>query len=644
MTRVATFLAVMAVAGSAQAADHVVDGDASTCPAAGTEDDPYPTLQCAIDNAALAPGDRIVLRDAASAYDGATTSGAASGTEGSPIVIEPAFGAGPRLSGGLVLEGVDHWVARDLVLEGGSGTSVALRGGTGLTAEGLQILDWDGPGIVVGTTGSAAPDARIVGNRIEGVAQRGIYAENCAGARFIDNDISAVQCVAVSFSICTACGDDQCFGCGDCLGVSEPECTAMQSYDIGGRLGIRLLAGTTDVEVAGNYIHDFDSASCGVDNQRNMGMWITSTSAGPGSIHHNYIRNVGAEEYGYGVLMYQSAPGWTIERNVVEGVSECALCEGDFLFFGGSSTQWRHNTIVDAGIGLEVEAAIDATFERNLVVAPRTASVRVGPDGVDAPPGFSGNVYDDGMDVGVWGDAASDLPGWQSACGCDDDARAGTPGFFGDGDFTPAPDGPAADVGGGDDPFHGTGPDAGALEAALLVSAEITAAEPDRIALTVDNRVAPPLVGAEACAGIEVTADDAPVPLAGCTAAADDRITVTLLDPVSGDSVVTVRHEGATIVDSSRIGGRIGARLAAGELSVQNRAPPGPVPGGSDDGVTSMGDGTGGDDVGGDGADDGEDGAGGGCACALSRRWGSAHALPATLLLLLVSRPRRRAR
>lgn len=643
MTRVPVLFAVMAIAGSARAADHVVDGDASTCPAAGTEDDPYPTLQCAIDNAALAPGDRIVLRDAASAYDGATTAGAASGTEGSPISIEPAFGAGPRLSGGIVLEGVDHWVVRDLVLELGSGTAVALRGGTGLTAESLQILDWGGPGVVVGTPGSAAPNARVVGNRIAGVAQRGIYAENCPGAQLVGNDISAVQCVAVSFSLCTACGDDQCFGCGDCLGVSEPDCTAMQSYDIGGRVGIRLLAGTTDVDVSGNYIHDFDSAPCGVDGQRVMGMWITSNDAGPGTIHHNYIRNVGAQADGYGVLMYQSAPGWTIERNVVEGVSECGLCEGDFLFFGGASTQWRHNTIVDAGVGLGVVAAIDATFERNLVVAPRTASVRVGPDGIDAPPAFSANVYDDGADVGVWSDAASDLAGWQSACGCDDDARAGAPGFLGDGDFTPAPEGPAADVGSGEGPFHGAGPDAGALEAALLVSAEITAAEPDRVAIAIDNRVAPPLLGAEACAGIVVTVDDAPVPLARCTATADDRVTITLSNAVSGDSTVSVRHEGAAIVDSSRIGGRIGARLAAGELSVQNGAPPGPVSGGSDDGVTSVGEETGGDDGGGDGADGG-DGAAGGCACASSPPWGSAQALSVLLLVLLVSRPRRRAR
>ena len=632
MTR--AFVAAVAVGlapQAAAAADHWVDADASTCPAAGTEEDPYPTIDCALTNAALAAGDRILLADAEGTYDGASTDGLGlpSGTAAAPIVIEPAPGASAVLSSGMTLSGVDDWTIRGLTFQDGGGNAITVNGGARLTIEDVQILDWGGPGIVSGSAGTT--DLTILRNRIARPLQRAMFLEDVDGGLVTGNEIVDVVCAPSSFDLCLDCGPEACFGCGDCLGVTGAECLQTESFEYGGRTGIRVLGDSRSVEVSRNFIHDFASEECGASGTRSVAIWVTGADARDGSISHNYITSIAPGAAGHGVMMFQSSPGWVVDHNVIVDAGTCGLCEGDVLFFGGVGTTWSHNTIVDAPFGIDVRAATDATFARNLVAAATTAAVRVQADGIAAAPTMTANVYD-GAAIGQWDAAVSDLPGWQAACGCDEDARAGDPGFGPGEDYTPGLAGPAADLpAGGAAPFHGEGPDAGALEAPALLGARIEAERPNIVVVDVDNRVAPPLSGVEACAGLTVEAGGVALRPIVCTAVADDRLEIELAAPADGAAEIRLGYAAGGIADASRIGGRVGARLAPADLAVDNAAPPiGPEDGTVGGDGSGEGDGTGGSS----GAAGGDEG---GCACDVTPRPADA----AWLWLLVIALRRR---
>lgn len=616
---------VLTAVPTAHAADLLyVDGDASACDASGSADDPFSTLDCALASGAIEPGTRILVRDAATPYAGGSTAGLGlpSGTADAPIVIEPDVGAAPIFAGAVVIEGVDHWTLRGLVLDGalgGSADAVVVRGGRGLVVEQLRILDWPDRAIVVGGSGSTQ-DVVLRGNVIARPLGHAMWILDVEGVVVEGNDISDIACETVAFTICTECGPAACFGCGDCLGAVEPECTATASYELGARIGIRVLGDATDVELVRNVLHDFADEGCGADWTRAAAIYVTDTGAVGGRIHHNEIARIAPGASGEGIVMFQSAPDWVIERNIVHDVGACALCEGDFVYFGGVRTRWVHNTVVGAEVGIDVKGAEDLELVANLV-SDAEVGVRIGPDAIAGERTFSSNVYDV-QTVGMLGDDAYDLPGWQGACDCDGGARVGAPGFDGGDDFTPAPGSAAEDLdaAGAAGPFHGQGPDAGALEAPRALAAAIEVGRPDVIAVDLENRVAPPLSGVAVCAGMVAEIAGQAVTPVSCEAVGDERLHVMLPAPVDGGAEVVLRYEGTAVVDGSRIGGRIGARLAPVQLAVDNAAPPSGATPGTTTGGTAEGDDGG---PGADPPDDGGDGGSGagadGCGCRQSR-------------------------
>lgn len=635
-----------------------VDADASAgvppdeCPGDGSEASPFRSIDCAFASGAIRAGTSIQLRDADIPYEGADSAGHAltSGGLSDPVVIEPAPGHAPILVGTLALDGLSHWVIRDLVFDGSGGgapSSEAIRvsstGGEaslGVEIEGVTIRQWPGRGIVL----RGSPSLPLVGtivrdSRIEGARDAGLWLENVAAARIANNEIAQLDCVAYSpFTLCDECGADACALCGDCLGEPLETCGATSEHEIGGQIGVRVLGESFDVELVGNYLHDFLDDDCGVEGTRTAALFITGQLAHDSTISQNLIERIapGNPDNGYGILMYQSASGWTVERNVLTDIGHCALCEGDWLFYGSEQTRWLHNTIIGVeGSAIDIRRAAEVEVRGNLVVDAPLTPVRVWAEGVDELVDFDHNVYWGGdFAVGSWGDEVPlSLSSWQDACMCDASSASEDPGLPPPPPFdpTPAADGPAIDLVPPVDsrPFHGAAHDAGALEAPVPLDARITNGAPGVVRLRLENEFAPPLRGFEGCVGFSVEADGVPLPIDSC-AVADDELQIELVDPAVGGTAVTLAYAGGSVTDSAAIGGRLGARLRPFAIDVLNDAP---FPSADDTAGDSDGSGTVGQDGGTeDAGDEGID-----CSCrSAAPRWPGALAW----LLLLVGRRR----
>ncbi|MCA9710681.1 MAG: right-handed parallel beta-helix repeat-containing protein, partial [Myxococcales bacterium] len=639
-----------------------VDGDAHAeappdqCPGDGSDASPFRSLDCAFASGAVRAGTAIQLRDAATPYAGVDSADHAlpSGAALDPIVIEPAPGHAPILTGPLALHGLSFWTVRDLVFDGSGGapSSEAIRitapGGTavaGVTIEGVTIRAWPGRGIVLrGTSTLPLSASTIQGCRIEGAEDAGLWLEHVAAILVVSNEISELRCTAYApFTLCDECGAGQCAPCGDCLDEPLETCGATSDHEIGGQTGVRVLGDSTGVSLERNHFHDFLEDDCGAEGTRTAAIFVTAAGARDGLVTHNLIERIapGNPDNGYGILMYQSAPGWQIEHNVLYDIGHCGLCEGDWLFHGSRQTRWWRNTVIGtAGAGIDVRWAAELEVAGNLVVDALDVPVRVGPEGTDQLPSFDDNLYWGDGTVGRWGEQPPlDLPAWQAECSCDAGSVDADPGLppAPPLDPTPAAQGPAIDLLDSTSPeiFHGSAPDAGALEAPLVIDARIEAGTPDRVRLGLVSEAAPPLRGYEGCVGLTVRASDEVLALDSCEVEGSELV-IRLVEPAVGGTDVTLDYADGTITDSASIGGRLGAHLRPFTLVVANDAP---LPSADDTAGASAADGgTAGLD---DGAGDAGDGDGEGCSC---RSGAPGHPLALAWLLLLARRARAGAR
>jgi hypothetical protein len=470
------------------------------------------------------------------------------------------------------------------------GDAITLNGGAGIVIEQVAIVNWGARGIALfGTDGAIVRD-----NRVHGVLGHALWVQDAAGTIVEGNDVADVQCETFAFDLCVDCGPDSCFACGDCLEVAVEDCVALASFEVGGQIGVRVLGTSTDTDIGHNWFHDFAGTGCGADGTNAAALFITRADARGGRIHHNLLEKIApdgaANDVGHPILMFQGAARWTIDRNVVVNPGACGLCEGNHLFHGGIESSWEHNTVIGGRHGIDVRSGPNATFVGNLVTQSTDAPVRVQAEALAAAPSFDHNLYYDGdaaAVVGTWGDAAQlDLADWRDACDCDAASASADPRLA-PGSQTPAGDGPAVDLGlDRGAPFHGSAPDAGALEAPRLVTATVPANAPATIVIELENAVAPPLAPGS-CAALEIVVDEIRVNPIACTATADTQILVELAAPIVADQIVHVRTEASTVRDSSRIGNRIDAHLADADLTAVNEAPPGEPAPDTDSGETT---------------------------------------------------------
>ncbi len=581
--------------GSALAAGQTihVDADAAAeegCPGAGTEASPYGSLQCAVSNAAIRPGTSFWLHDASSSYLGMSTVelGLPNGTPEDPITIEAAPGEAPIVRGGFIFGGKKNWAVRGLRFDGTnvSGTdAVAIRiegSSEAIAVEHNTFSDWPGRGVVVnGTPAAPVQDVVIRNNRFQRTLSHAVWLNSASDTRVVDNEISEVMCLPNTTQICIDCGlPDACWECGDCLLTSAEDCQQFMPLDVGSQIGIRVLGVSEGTIIERNWIHDFlHGRGCGADVTSRAALFVTGQQVLGGRFSYNLVERLSdpAEPAAGGaVVIYQQAADWEIDHNVIVDPGACGLCEGDDLFYGGVGTRWTHNSVFGATHGIAVRRGVDVEFSANLVVDSVAESVRVWPDGLGDVLSFDYNVYWDGeagQTVGRWADAAGlDMAGWQSACGCDTGSNAGDPEIAAaPSSFVPGLGGSATDLAPvGDGPFHGGSPDAGALEALLVVDAVVRVDDPFVVELGVENTVAPPLLSVVACAGFSVEVDGVEIPLEECAAMADEQIELTLRDPVLPGEEVLVRYVSGPVEDSTKLGGRVGARLGSFERVAQN--------------------------------------------------------------------------
>jgi hypothetical protein len=595
MRGLAAALFVCALPASASAARtlHVRASEPTTpCVGDGSDADPFVSLACAFEAGGFGPGDRILLHDSAIAYEGASSEGLVlgSGTANDPVIIEPAPGESPLVAGTLDLVDVSHWTIRGLTfvgtgcpgVDGPSAISVRSLAApmTHIVVADNVVLDWPGRAIHLDGSGDELVEVEVVGNRIAGACGHAMWVWSVDAAKILDNDVSDVRCIVSQFSLCTECGEDSCWECGDCLDVTPEACApeALVDYDYGGLIGLRVLADSSGVEVAFNRFHDFTDTACGADGRRATAILGTRIASNAGHIHHNLIERIapGEADVGYGIQLMQGAEGWAVDHNVIVEAGQCGLCESDRLFYGGTGNVWAHNTVLGGEVAIDLAWAAGSQLRGNLVVGARSRAVRVRTAGTGVPA-LEHDVYWplDPDAIGEWDDGgALPLDAWQATCACDEGARVGDPGLVVDAIapvLTPAPDGAAIDaVPPGRAPYHGESADAGALEAPRALSAALAQDRPDTIVVEIENRVAPPLQGVATCTGLSVVLDDETVAPLRCEATEDEVLEILLAEPPTGAGSVAVAYADGPLADDASIGARVDAELAPFVLPVDD--------------------------------------------------------------------------
>ncbi len=566
-----------------------VDGDASACPGEGSDAAPYCTIQEAFDNPALAAGDEILVRDAATPYGSAEIYGQ-DGTSADPIVLRPDEGHAPIVGGRLEIGGSSHWTVRGFVFaaQGGAATHSALVATTssevveGFVIEGNTFVGWSGPlvtdpadavGVGVIHIASYPPSGGptmvgpiVRGNRILGGRGKGISLANVSGATLERNEITDLTCQTE---------------------INGPGMSGIYVDDSDGTV------------VARNRIRDLDATTCPLGGDlRVIGVWVQSSVSV--EVHHNLVERMGGQSgVGMGVDLIHSSNDASIHHNIVVAADQCGLCNGTMGSNGGARVRFVNNTVIGGlGSGLELLDGEDTEFLNNVVVGAGGAQARILTTAVTTWT-FDHNVYlpERGEDnVGRFDYAAAvDFEAWQSGCDCDAATILADPLLppLGTEDFTPGSGSPVLDAGLVEpeaDRFNGRAPDIGAVEPPIVVGAAISAVEPDLIRLDLHSETSA-LRYDPGCAGFSITVDGAAAATTGCVLDGDDRLLVRLGATVPAGAQVGLAYEGWSLGNSDAIGGVVDGLVAPFELVVDNGSDSDPPP--SDGDGTTEGDGTG---------------------------------------------------
>lgn len=551
-----------------------VDGDATACPGDGSEDTPFCTLQDAFDNPALAGGDEIVVRDAATAYAGGEVT-SVDGSAGAPIVLRPDDGHAPRIGGMVELTASSYWIVRGLTFDAGGGqpghTAIAVTTGAevveGIVVENNTIVGWSGAlitapengfsgGIISissypGTQPRAMLEPIVRGNRIVGGRGKAIFVTNTVGGTIEGNDIAELGCQ---------------------METNGPGIIGIHVDDTDGSV------------VARNRIRDFDASVCSLGGERRVtGVWLQG--ARDIEVHHNLVQRLGGQaQTGAGINLIHRADDCRIHHNVVVDADQCGLCNGVQGSNGGDRARFVANTVIGGrGNGLELVSGEDTEFLGNVVVGAAEAQVRILRTAeITFEGGVSTWVFDGNLYLPAPGEdniarfefsAPVDFESWSSECGCDASTIVADPMFPAGGaeDFTAATNSPIVDAGvelPEIEAWNGDGVDLGAVEAPLFVSASIAAEDPDTIRVVLQSETSA-LRHDPSCSGFAIEIDDAPVAAVACDLEGD-AIAVRLAEPAHAGDTVVLAYAGSSISNSDAIGGVVHGLLQPFEIDVDN--------------------------------------------------------------------------
>jgi hypothetical protein len=568
-----------------------VDGDAR-CPGDGSDGAPFCTVQGAFDNAALAPGDEILLRTAAVPYEGARIGDngappAVSGTAEQPIVMRPDDGHSPVLAGALAIHHCAYWTVRGLVFHGAGDDSplFAIEVFTdgvvgevhGIVVEDNTILGFgDAPELDVGpyssvgiiSVGSWTPDdtpmmiAPIIrNNRVRDSRGPGVSVGRARDALIEGNEIVGLGCQLENSYL-------------------EAE---MDYYARAAVIGVRVRR-SAGARIVRNRIDDLDVASCDLFDVDSLGVYgIWADAALEVEVDHNLVRDIGMQAgAGMGIAITQSSHDARVHHNIVTRADRCGICNGIESPGGADRVRFVNNTIVGgAQYGFDLMQGDGAFIGNNLVSGTQDAAIRIlAVEGYATNWSADDNLYwDDGSGAGIgqigW-TVETDLATWQSDCGCDASSVVADPilpGSAAPEDFTVAATSPVIDAGSElaeVEAWNGAAPDVGALEAPVPVSASIAADEPARVHVIIEHNGAGALAVDPDCLGLSVEIDGEAAALDGCSTQGNGEIVVELAQPVWAGQAVMLVHAGSTITDGARIGGLVDAFLRPFDLVVDN--------------------------------------------------------------------------
>ncbi len=551
------------------AAPVYIDGDAEVCPGEGTDAAPYCSLRDAVAQHTFEAGDELLLRDAAQPYDDELVEiFFRSGTAELPLVLAADAGHSPLIRHPVRFFGSSHWVVRDLTFDGSESTNlraVEFAAGnnmvTNVRIENLDVRDWGG-GNVDGSAGAAAAIAVnagdegdftnvvIRGNRITNGKGGGISSNRVDEVLIEDNTIDGLVCAP---------------------GIYEADAAVVGLYFGGGR----------DASIRFNTIRSLDGSDCADGTARVAGVLLQGSD--DTEIGQNWISDVGmgAGNGGMGLLTAQGSDDPWAHHNVIVDAEECGLCDDFTYSAGGVRTLFEHNTVVGGQTGVALYYPRDLIFRDNLITGASDFAVRmfrtpINPEDTTVLSWtLERNLYD--AESGLFrlehiNDF--DLAGWQDACNCDE-ASVDAPADLGlrAEDFTPSVSSPAIDLGdeAAREPFNGSAPDAGALEAPEIISATVRELEPDQILLVFGPGGTPPIRFDVGCSGFSVAVDGEPASPVGCESTGG-AITIRLGDDVLAGQAVTLSYEGPWVRDSSGLGGVLDAVLQPQEIAVANES------------------------------------------------------------------------
>lgn len=561
------------VASTVFAQSVYISGDAKQCESAdGSAAAPYCSLRDAVDADTFAAGDELLFLDASQPYDDdeAVEIINRSGTVEAPLVLAAAEGHSPVIRHAVRFVGnTSHWVVRDLTFDGSVTTSlraVTFSAGTStvtnVRVENLDIRDW-GTANTVGSTSHAAAIAVsageqgdltnvvITGNRVTNGKGGGISSSRVDDVVIEHNTIDGLVCAP---------------------GIYDADAAVVGVYAGRGR----------DAWIRFNTVRNLDASDCAVPGTaRVAGVLLQSND--DTEIARNWISNVGmgAGNGGMGLLTAQGSDDPWAHHNVIVNAEQCGLCDDFTYSAGGVRTLFEHNTVVGGQIGVALYYPRDLILRDNVVTGASDFAVRMfrtptNPDDMtELSWTLERNLYD--AESGLFRleyNNDYDLAGWQDACNCDD-ASVDAPADLGLSaeDFTPNVGSPAVDLGddAAGDPFNGSAPDAGALEAPEIVSATVRELEPDQILLVFGPGGTAPIRFDVGCSGFTVDVDGEPASTVGCESTGGAS-TVRLAEDVLAEQAVTLSYEGPWVRDSSGLGGVLDAVLQPQEIAVANES------------------------------------------------------------------------
>ncbi len=549
----------------------IVDSDNPDCQdtGAGTTEVPLCSVSAAFGHDSLAPGFSIQLRDSAVRYQAASTTNAPDGTADMPIVVEPFPGELPVIAGTLALRDVSHWHIHGLQFmpdEATIGSAISVEANAlveGVVVAENTIIGWSSGRVAIDVFSSNSGVDEVSALRVErnlvlGPSVTGIKLSGTADAVVERNVVRGLFCEPV---------EDQFAG-----------------------IEVR---GSQRAQVTRNQILDFEPLGC---LERLSGILFYQGS--DGRVDHNLVRGIeGGGAPRMGIVAGSSVSNLTVDHNIVERISDCGICLGVTYSGGGTGHRVVANTVLDIGeYAVDLSGSDNVAVFDNLLVGAGVAGIRDRPmDGRgEKPEPFTANhnLYWDTGDIGhCSGQEHPDLTSWQAGCGSDATGSVAADPllpaqFAATDDFTPPTESPAVDVGVevSDiiDAFSGLGVDLGALEAPIVLSAQIDEAAPTIVRLFVEVAQVDGLVFDAGCEGFAVAIDGEPVGVTACERVTE-LIEVELAEPAVEGQEVIVSYTGTHITDGAAIGGLIGARLQPFELVVDNGAPAGEADTGTDD-------------------------------------------------------------